>query len=116
LDDKSAFRSCGACLLLCGDGNHPKNRSVDGEHSRSVSTKGRRNFVGRADLIVHNSETLFSVGGYMGASMRQCGWVLVLLFLLGLLLPVREMAAADVPSDTPAGRTRTYYIAAEEID
>jgi len=52
----------------------------------------------------------------MGASMRQCGWVLVLLFLLGLLLPVREMAAADVPSDTPAGRTRTYYIAAEEID
>ncbi len=52
----------------------------------------------------------------MRASIRRCGWVLVLLFLLGLLLPVRGMAAADVPSDTPAGRTRTYYIAAEEID
>jgi hephaestin len=42
--------------------------------------------------------------------------VLVLLFLVCLLLPIEGMAAPDVHAATPAGSTRTYYIAAEEIE
>jgi len=52
----------------------------------------------------------------MRASLRRCDCVLVLLLLVSLVLPIEGLAAPDVPPATPGGTTRTYYIAAEEIE
>ena len=58
----------------------------------------------------------FLPGGHMRASLRRCDCVLVLLLLVSLVLPIEGLAAPDVPPATPGGTTRTYYIAAEEIE
>ena len=52
----------------------------------------------------------------MRAFLRRCDRVLALLLPLCLLLPIKGIAAQNAPAPTPDGTTRTYYIAAEEID
>jgi len=52
----------------------------------------------------------------MWASLRRCDCVVVPLFFVCLLFPIEGMGAPDVAVATPAGITRTYYIAAEEIE
>lgn len=52
----------------------------------------------------------------MRAPLQRLKFVPMLLFLASLLSPIEGLAVSDRSAQTPSSNTRTYYIAAEEIE